>query len=39
MNLTIIGHDDRYSVEQLMLSLFSQECEGTALSRLTRGKV
>ena len=39
MNLTIIGHDDRYSVEQLMLSLFSQEWEGTALSRLTRGKV
>ena len=39
MNLTIIGHDDRYSVEQLMLSLFSQDTEGRALSRLTRGKV
>ena len=39
MNLTIIGHDDRYSVEQLMLALFSQESEGAAVSRLTRGKV
>ena len=38
MNLTIIGHDDRYSVEQLMLSLFSQEHSGAAVSRLTRGK-
>ena len=38
MNLTIIGHDDRYSVEQLMLSLFSQDTDGNAVSRLTRGK-
>ncbi len=36
MNLTISGHDDRYAVEQLLLSLFSQ-AEGTALSKLTRG--
>ncbi len=38
MNLTIVGHDDRYSVEQLMLSLFSQDTAGAAVSRLTRGK-
>ncbi|MBR4016914.1 MAG: coproporphyrinogen dehydrogenase HemZ [Oscillospiraceae bacterium] len=36
MNLTILGHDDRYAVEQLLLSLFS-ETEGAALSKLTRG--
>ena len=37
MNLTITGHEDLYAVEQLMLSLFA-ETEGTAVSRLTRGK-
>ena len=37
MNLTITGHEDLYAVEQLMLSLFAER-EGTALSRLTRGK-
>ena len=37
MELTIRGHNDLYAVEQLMLSLFA-EAEGTALSRLTRGK-
>ena len=37
MNLTITGHDDLYAVEQLMLSLFA-ETEGTAISRLSRGK-
>ena len=37
MNLKLIGHDDLYAVEQLMLSLFA-EAEGTAVSRLTRGK-
>ncbi len=36
MNLTILGHDDRYAVEQLLLSLFS-ETEGMAISKLTRG--
>ena len=36
MNLTLIGHEDLYAVEQLMLSLFA-ETEGTAISRLTRG--
>ncbi len=38
MELILSGHEDRYSVEQLMLSLFSQDTEGRALSRLTRGK-
>ena len=38
MNLTILGHEDLYAVEQLMLSLFAEQ-EGTALSRLTRGKI
>ena len=38
MNLMISGHDDRYSVEQLLQSLFSQQ-EITAHSRLSRGKV
>ena len=37
MNLKLIGHEDLYAVEQLMLSLFA-ETEGTAISRLTRGK-
>ena len=37
MNLTLIGHDDRYAVEQLQMSLFSQTEEGTVLSKLTRG--
>lgn len=37
MKLTIHGHEDRYAVEQLLMSLFSQE-ELTAVSRLSRGK-
>ena len=37
MNLKLIGHEDLYAVEQLMLSLFA-EAEGSAISRLTRGK-
>jgi len=37
MNLTIHGHEDRYAVEQLLMSLFSQQ-EVTAVSRLSRGK-
>ncbi len=36
MILTILGHDDRYAVEQLLLSLFPQQ-EGKTLSRLVRG--
>ena len=38
MNLTISGHDDRYAVEQLLMSLFSQE-DITVISRLSRGKI
>ena len=37
MNLTIYGHDDRYAVEQLLMSLFSGQ-EGSARSTLSRGK-
>ena len=37
MDLKIIGHDDLYAVEQLLMSLFPQT-EGNALSRLCRGK-
>ena len=37
MNLTLIGHDDRYAVEQLQLSLFP-DAEGEAVSTLHRGK-
>ncbi len=38
MNLTISGHDDLYAVEQLLLSLFPQNAEITAVSRLCRGE-
>ena len=37
MNLTISGHEDRYAVEQLLMSLFSQ-ADITVTSRLSRGK-
>ena len=39
MNVTIIGHEDRYAVEQLLMSLFSPQQEGSAESTLHRGKV
>ena len=39
MNLTLIGHDDRYAVEQLQMSLFPAGTEGEASSALHRGKV
>ncbi len=39
MNLTIIGHEDRYAVEQLQMSLFSSLQEGELVSALHRGKV
>ena len=39
MNLTILGHDDRYAVEQLQMSLFPGLGEGSALSKLSRGKI
>ena len=37
MNLTLIGHDDRYAVEQLQMSLFPAGSEGEATSTLHRG--
>ena len=39
MKLTLHGHDDRYAVEQLQLSLFPGNTEGEAVSSLHRGKV
>ncbi len=38
MKLTMIGHDDRYAVEQLQLSLFSVDADGEATSALHRGR-
>ena len=38
MNLTVIGHEDRYAVEQLQKTLFPQQEAGTAVSKLFRGK-
>ena len=38
MKLTLTGHDDLYAVEQLQMTLFPQAAEGTAVSRLSRGK-
>ncbi len=38
MKLTLIGHEDRYAVEQLQMSLFGNESEGQAISSLHRGK-
>ena len=38
MKLTLIGHDDRYAVEQLQMALFSTSEEGEAVSSLHRGK-
>ena len=38
MDLTLIGHDDRYAVEQLQMALFDLNDEGQAVSALHRGK-
>ena len=38
MKLTLIGHDDRYAVEQLQMALFPEGTEGKAISTLHRGK-
>ena len=38
MNLTLVGHEDRYAVEQLQMALFPENPEGTAVSALSRGK-
>ena len=37
MKLTLIGHDDRYAVEQLQMALFPEGMEGEATSTLHRG--
>ena len=37
MKLTIIGHEDRYPVEQLQMALFPEGTEGEAASTLHRG--
>ena len=37
MNLNLIGHDDRYAVEQLQMSLFPAGAEVDAVSTLHRG--
>lgn len=37
MNLTLIGHDDRYAVEQLQMALFPEGTAGEAVSTLHRG--
>ncbi len=37
MKLTLIGHDDRYAVEQLQMSLFDLQSDGEAVSALHRG--
>ena len=36
MKLTLIGHDDRYAVEQLQMSLFDLQEDGEAVSALHR---
>jgi len=37
MKLTLIGHDDRYAVEQLQMALFPDTSGGEAVSTLHRG--
>ncbi len=39
MKLTLLGHDDRYAVEQLMMSLFGNNAGGEAVSTLHRGAI
>jgi len=39
MKLTLVGHEDRYAIEQLQMALFSTQEEGQATSSLHRGKV
>ena len=39
MNLTLIGHDDRYAVEQLQMALFPAGSAVEAVSKLSRGKI
>ena len=39
MKLTLLGHDDRYAVEQLQMALFSTTQEGEAVSALHRSDI
>ncbi len=39
MKLTLIGHDDRYAVEQLQMALFPEGTDGEATSSLHRSAV
>ena len=39
MKLILIGHEDRYAVEQLQMALFPEGTDGEALSTLHRGKI
>ena len=39
MDLTLIGHEDRYAVEQLQMALFPDNRSGQAESALHRGKI
>ena len=39
MKLTLIGHDDRYAVEQLQMALFPEGTEGEATSALHRSPI
>ncbi len=38
MKLTLLGHDDRYAVEQLQMALFPEGTQGEATSTLHRGQ-
>ena len=38
MDLTLVGHEDRYAVEQLLLALFPEGSTPVAVSALHRGK-
>ena len=37
MKLTLIGHDDRYAVEQLLMALLPEDAQAEAVSTLHRG--
>ena len=39
MKLTLLGHDDRYAVEQLQMALFGSDEDALAVSALHRGKI
>ncbi len=39
MKLQLVGHEDRYAVEQLQMALFDLTAEGESVSTLHRGKV